>query len=777
MRWRNPLADSATWVGRSIRRFEDPALLRGEGHFTADLPARHWVRFIRSPVASGRLTHVIAPEGARLFTAADLVGVKPIRPVIESFGYVCIEQPVLAQDTVRYVGDLIGAIVAPSKEAAEDAADLVDIGIDSLPPLMDAAAAMAPGAARIHPGADGNLVVDAHMATPGHAAAVAGADRIVHAAIRSRRQNGLPIEPRAAHAAFDPATGRITLTCTAQMPHLMRTVIADLLGLDERDLRVVAPDVGGGFGQKMSLAPEYVVVVWLARHLRSTVAWTEDRRENLMSSFHSRDMQVAVEGAFDADARLVALTGDVVACVGAYAPFPNTAAVEPLMSLAELPGPYAVAEYACRARGVLTNTCTSAPYRGVARPAITLALERLMDRAAAAFGLEPAEIRRRNLITVFPHRTPTGLTYDEGTYQETLAQAVTLADLAAFRVRQAEGRKQGKYLGLGLSCFCERTGYGSIAFAARGMPVTPGWETVQIDMDPSGFVEARIGASPHGQGLRTTLAQIIADELGLAPNRIRIIHGDTDRTPYGWGTFASRSLVISGGACKLAAGKLRDRLAGLAGQAMEAAAADIVLEDGQARVIGTDRTIPLVTLARMAHHRVTGFAPGTAPGLAEQATYDPAGTFSNACHLAIVEVDAETYAVRIERFIVVEDAGQLINPMIVDGQICGGVAQGIANALYEEIIYDVSGDILSTTLADFLPPTAHEIPPIEIHHMVTLTDATITGAKGVGEGGTIGAPAAIIAAINDALAPFGAEINEMPATPRRIRDAIQAATA
>ncbi len=767
--------EPAAWVGRSIRRFEDPALLRGEGRFTADLAARHWVRFVRSPIASGRLRGVRAPSGARLFTAADLAGVAPIRPVIETFGYVCIEQPVLAQDTVRYVGDLIAAIVAPSKEAAEDAADLVELDIDPAPPLMDAAAAMAAAAPRIHPGAAGNLVVDARRTTPGHAAATAAAARTVTASIRSRRQNGLPIEPRAAHAAFDPATGRITLTCTAQMPHLMRTAIADLLGLDERDLRVVAPDVGGGFGQKMSLAPEYAVVVWLARHLRSTVAWTEDRRENLMASFHSRDMTVTVTGSFDAGARLIALTGDVVACVGAYAPFPNTAAVEPLMSLAELPGPYAVAEYDGRARGVLTNTCTSAPYRGVARPAITLAMERLMDRAAAAFGLDAAEIRRRNLIAKFPHTTPTGLVYDEGTYRETLDLALRVAAVPEFRARQAAALREGRYLGLGLCCFCERTGYGSDAFAARGMPVTPGWETVQIDMDPSGFVEARIGASPHGQGLRTTLAQIIADELGLAPDRIRIIHGDTDRTPYGWGTFASRSLVISGGACKIAAGRLRDRLIGLAGQALEAAAADIVLQGGQARVAGTDRAIPLAALARAAHHRVTGFAPGTAPGLAEQATYDPIGTFSNACHLAIVEVDIETYAVRIERFIVAEDAGRLINPMIVDGQIYGGVTQGIANALFEEIVYDASGDILSTTLADFLPPTAHEIPPIEIHHLETLTGASVTHAKGVGEGGTIGAPAAVLAAINDALQPLGVEIDEMPATPRRLRDAIQAA--
>ena len=280
------------WVGRSIRRVEDPALLRGEGRFTADLPARHWVRFIRSPVASGRLQHVRAPAGVRLFTAAELAGVAPIRPVIESFGYVCIEQPVLAQDRVRYVGDLVAVVVAPSREAAEDGADLVEIGIDAEMPLMTPAAATAPGAALIHPAATGNVVVDAALQTPGHATAFAGAFRTVRAAIRSNRQNGLPMECRAAHAAWDPATGRITLTCTTQMPHLTRTAIADLLGMAERDLRVIAPDIGGGFGQKMSLAPEYVVLTWLARHLRSSVGWTEDRRENLMASFHSRDMQV-----------------------------------------------------------------------------------------------------------------------------------------------------------------------------------------------------------------------------------------------------------------------------------------------------------------------------------------------------------------------------------------------------------------------------------------------------------------------------------------------------
>ncbi len=309
------------------------------------------------------------------------------------------------------------------------------------------------------------------------------------------------------------------------------------------------------------------------------------------------------------------------------------------------------------------------------------------------------------------------------------------------------------------------------------MDVTPGWETVEMTMDPSGFIEARIGASPHGQGLRTTLSQIIADELGTSPDRIKIVHGDTDRTPYGWGTFASRSLVIAGGATLMAARKVRAKLATMAGILLEAAAGDIVLEGDVARVAGTDRAIPVAELARAAYHQTHRFKGEITPGISENATYDPAGTFSNACHVAVVEVDVETGRVMIERFLVAEDAGRLINPMIVDGQIHGGVAQGIANALLEEIVYDDTGAILTGSLADYLPPTSREIPPIEIHHLVTLTDASITQAKGLGEGGAIGAPAAVVNAINDALSPFGVSIDEFPATPQRIRAALRAASA
>ena len=765
------------WVGRSIRRLEDPTLVAGRGRFAGDLPAARWVRFVRSPVAAGRIIRISAPEGALIVTAADLAAVKPIRPMLHKFNYVPISQPVLAREVVRFVGEPVAAVISPSREEAEDVADCVEVEIEASPAVVGADAALARGAELVHPEAAGNVAVEGRLKTPGFDTQVARAHERIRLDVRSHRQNALPIEPRAAHAVWDGASERITLTCATQMPHALRTIVADLIAMPESDLRVIAPDVGGGFGQKMSLAAEFVVVTWLARRLRSSVAWVEDRRENLVACFHSRDQTISLEGAFDAGAKLIGLSADIVADVGAYSCYPTTCAVEPLMAMAELPGPYDVREYACVSRGVLTNTCPMAPYRGVSRPVITLAIERLMDKAAAVFGLDPIEIRRRNLVKAFPHTTVTGLVFDEASYVETMEAAVNAAGVPAFRARQAKARAEGRYLGLGVATFCERTGYGTQAFAARGMEVTPGWETVEMSMDPSGYIEARIGASPHGQGLRTTLSQIIADELGTSPERIKIVHGDTDRTPYGWGTFASRSLVIAGGASLLAARKIRAKLIKMAGIMLEASADDIVLEADAARVAGTDRSIPLVMLARAAYHQTHRFKGEVAPGIVESATYDPLGTFSNACHVAVVEVDAETGRVGIEKFLVAEDAGRLINPMIVDGQIQGGVAQGIANALFEEIIYDDTGNILTATLADYLPPTAREVPAIEIHHLVTLTQASVTKAKGLGEGGAIGAPAAVLNAINDALSPFAVSIDELPATPQRIRAALRAADA
>ena len=764
-----------TWVGRRMPRSEDRALVSGHGWFTADAAAgARAVAFVRSPVARGRILGIEAPDGALVVTASELAGIGGIRPLLHRPDYVPVEQPILAGTEVTFAGQPVAAVLAASREEAEDVAEQVYVDLDVEDAVVDVDAALAAGAPLVHPHAAGNVLVEGKVETRGFAEAVANGAVVVEIDVRSRRQNATPLEARGGRAAFDRRTGRVTLTCSTQMPHMLRTGIADCLGMPERELRVVAPDVGGGFGQKMALIPEYVFLVWAARRFGGALAWIEDRRENLVASFHSRDQRHLVRGAFAPDGRLLAVEADIRCNVGAYSCYPVTCGVEPLMAMAEFPGPYDVREYKVRSRGVATNTCPMAPYRGVSRPAITFSMERLMDCAAGRLGIDPADIRRRNLVTTFPYKTETGLTYDEGSYVEAVDVAVETVDVPAFRARQRTAWAEGRYIGLGFAVFNERSGYGTPAFAARSMDITPGYERVEIAMDPSGHVELRIGASPHGQGLQQALRQLVADILGVAPDTVHVIHGDTDATPYGWGTFASRSMVICGGACKLAAEKLASRLRVVAGMLLQADAAGITLAEGEARV-PCGGQVRIAEVARAAYHRSHRFGNHQDSGLMAFATYDPPGTYSNACHAAIVEVDAETGGVRIERFVAVEDAGLLINPMVAEGQVQGGIAQGIANALLEEIVYDAAGNVLTASLADFLPPTAREIPQIEILHLETVTDASITKAKGLGEGGAIGAPAAVINAICDALTPFGVQLTEMPATPQRIRAAIRAA--
>lgn len=777
-----PAAEPQTWVGRALPRLEDPALVRGWGRYVADIASRDnclYAHFVRSPVASGRIVSVRGPVGARVFTAADLHGIKPIAPVLTRPDYVTVQTPILASDVVRFCGEPVAVVLAPTQAEAEDLAEEVVLDIEPLPPVMSAAAAVAPGARHVHDVSfptDPNVVVDGRMTTDGYAAAVESAAHVIDITVSSGRQSASPMEVRAAHVAVDRSTGRLTLSATTQMPHVVRTGIADCLGLDEDLLRVVAPDVGGAFGAKMALAREDVLLVHLARTLGRNIAWLETREENLLASWHSREQVYDVRGAFDQEGRLLALGADVVADVGAYSCYPITYGVEPLMAFGELTGPYQVGEYSVRARAVLTNKCPIAPYRGVSRPVQTLAAERLMDVAADRLGMDPVAIRMVNLIDTFPHVTPTGMVIDESSHKEALALAAETVDRDGFLARQAEAREQGRYLGLGFSSFAERTGYGTPAFAARSMEITLGYENVVLGMDPSGGVTVRVGTSPHGQGLRTSLAQLVADELGLEPSKVRVIHSDTDTTPYGWGSFGSRSMVMSGGAAKIASGELRTKLTRIAADVLECSPDDVELRDGAAWVRGVDVQVSLADLARRAYHSAHRLPEGESPSLEVTATYDPGGTFSNACHVAEVEVDVETGQVEIRRFVVVEDAGVLVNPAIVDGQVHGGVVQGLANALYEELVYDESGTLLTTSFMDFLPPTIAEVPRIEIRHLATMSDQTLTGAKGVGEGGAIGAPAAVVNAVCDALRPFGIELFHMPVTPHQIRAAVRAAT-
>ena len=771
------------WAGRSLRRFEDPALVQGLGRFVADVADQHrgalHAAFVRSPVPAGEIRSIEAPEGAPVLTAASFGGIRTICARLDRPDFVALETPVLATDTVRHPGEPVALVVAGSRAEAEDLAEQVVVDIEATRPVLDAAAATDPAAPRVHAGLDmpmgNNVVLDARFSTEGLDDAFDAADEIVALEIRAHRQNALPIEARGAVAAHDTGTGRTTLTAANQMPHMLRTALADILDIGEAELRVVTPEVGGAFGQKMCVPREYVALVAAARLLGATIAWIEDRSENLLASWHSRDHTYRLRGAFNRSGMLLGLDADIVCNIGAYSNYPVTFGVEPLMALAELPGPYRLSQYRVRSRAVTTNMCPIAPYRGVSRPVLTLAMERLMDTAARRLDLDPVEIRRANLVREFPYSMPTGLPVDPGSYVETLDAAAEALDVEGFRRRQARAAAEGRFLGIGFSVFGERTGYGTPAFAARAMEITPGYETVQLEMNPSGDVTARIGASPHGQGLATALSQLLADELGVEPRQVSVVHGDTDTTPYGWGTFASRSMVIAGGAAKLAAERLAAQLKEIAAHHLEASPEDIRLEDNSAVVAGTSVGVTVPEIARIAHHSSHLLPASMEPGLAVSATYDPAGTFSNACHGAIVEVDPDTGHVHLERFVAVADAGLEVNPMIVEGQIHGGVTQGIANALYEELVTDDDGNLLTASLMDFLPPTACEVPVIEVTHLQTITDASITGAKGVGEGGAIGAPAAVLNAISDALSPLGIEVNEMPATPARVRELIRRA--
>ena len=786
-------AEPPTWSGRSIPRLEDPAIIRGWGTYVADVAARNrqvlHARFVRSTVASGRLVSVAIPDDVTGFTAVDLVGVEPIRAVLHRPDFVEVATPILADDVVRFVGEPVAFVVAASEAEAEDAAERVVVEIEPLPAVLSAAAALAPDAVLVHPDVPEshpnapNVVIDGRITTPGVEDAFAGADRVISVRVSSSRQSAMPLEARAAHASYDRSSGRTTLHATLQMPHVTRTGIADCLGIAEDDLRVVAPDVGGGFGAKMTLAREDVALVWAARRLRRDVAWIETREENFLAAWHSREQVYDVDGAFTESGELIGLRGDLVCDVGAYCCYPVTWGVEPLMALAELSGPYKVQEYDVRSRGVTTNKCPIAPYRGVSRPMQVLAMERLMDEAAVELGLDRVAIRTTNLISEFPHRSPTGLVLDVASHVETLAAAAELMDLGDFAARQAKARQEGRYLGLGFSCFAERTGYGTPAMAARSRPfghqetkkslITPGFERVILTMDPSGGVTLRIGASPHGQGLKTSLAQLVCDQLGLVPQQVRVIASDTDATPYGWGSFASRAMVIAGGASMMAAQELAERLCTLAADRLGGLPNDIELADGRARLRGSESSVPISVLARDTYHSSHLNPDKGEPALEAVGVYDPGGTFANACHAAEVEVDPLTGRVEITRFLVAEDAGTLINPAIVDGQIHGGVVQGIANALFEELLYDDRGVLVTTSLMDFLPPTVAEVPDIEIAHIYTISPATLTGAKGVGEGGTIGAPAAVANAISDALRPLGVGIYHLPATPGRVRSAIR----
>ncbi|HTZ28503.1 MAG TPA: xanthine dehydrogenase family protein molybdopterin-binding subunit [Streptosporangiaceae bacterium] len=771
-------AQAGRWVGASVPRKEDRRMLLGRGRFTGDLTRAGMLHaaFARSPFAAAEVTGIdtsqalALPGVAAAFTAADL-GHPYLAAMLERDEFTPTRMPVLAGDQVRFAGEPVAMVLASDPYTAQDAAELVDVDWRPLEPVPSIEAAQDSAARQVHDALTGNCLVDLTMFDdPTLDGIFAAAPVVIDAVFRSARVAALPLEGRACLAEWDDRDQQLVLHVSTQVPHQVRSGVAQALGIPEHGVRVIAPDVGGGFGLKCVVGREEIAAADAARWLRRPVSWIEDRQENLTASFHGHEQRYRVRAGFGRDGRILGLAAEIDCDVGAYSAFPFTSAVEPLMACTELPGIYKVPAYRARGRAIATNKAPTAPYRGVSRPQIVLVMERLMEKAAAELGIGALGVRRRNMISPgeFPYTGVSGISYDEGSYRQSL-------DLAERQVKETflnvtpRGDSGGVMTGVGYACFSERTAYGTPTMSQRRMAMTPGYDTALVRMDPSGEVIVTTGTCGHGQGHETTFAQIVADRLGVHPAQVRLRQGDTDLASYGWGTWGSRSIVIGGGAADRAAALVARQLRQVAAHLLEASADDIELAGGSARVRGDDRAaLPVGELARIVHFQTHRLPEELRYGLEARASFDPPGTFSNACHAAMVTVDPGTGEIRLRRYLVVEDCGVVINPMIVDGQVAGGVAQGVGAALLERVRYSEDGQPGSTTLMDYLAPTAAELCPVQVTHLETASQFSETGAKGMGEGGMIGAPAAVLNAINDALRPAGISFDHVPVLPAEV---------
>jgi len=773
-------------IGARIKRTEDPRLLTGLGAFADDRQvarALH-VAFRRSDQSHARIRAIdcaaarAAPGVVAVFTAEDLTDVKPLIAASRMANYYATPILPLARGKVRYVGEPVVGVVADSRYQAEDALELVVIDYAPLPLVIDPEVAARAGTPLLHEEAGTNVLVSREFKRGDPDAEIAAAPMCVGGRFRMHRKTPVAIEPRVCLAEYDAGREALTLHSATQIPGIVRDALAEALDIPGHRVRVVAPDVGGGFGGKGSLYPEEIFVCAVARRLLRTVKWTGDRMEDLIANSHGFDEIVDAELALDNEGRLIALRADVIGDVGAYSIYPWTAVLEPVQVVSFLPGPYRLQNYRGRVRGVATSKAPLGPYRGVGRPISTFVMERLMDMAAVKLGLDAKEIRRRNLVsdTELPYKVASGIVWDKSGFQECLSAACGTIGYDALRARQKAARAAGRWIGIGIACYAELTGIGSRISVAPGMPINTGTETAMIRIDSTGAVTAAFGIASHGQGLETTLAQVVAEHLGVRVEDVRIVQGDSAAVNSGSGTYASRSMVLAGGAATLAAQAVRDKVLHAASHLLEAEVADLVADDGKISVAGTDRFVTFRDVARAVYSQMGRLPPDARDDLAATKTYDPVfGTTTSATHIAAIEIDPETYEVRIDHFIVAEDCGKLVNPMIVDGQVHGGVAQGIGAALYEEVVYDAQGQIMTASLADYLVPSACEIPPLQVTHIESVSPTTLGGFRGMGEGGTIGAPAVIANAVADALSPLGIEINELPITPERLFRLIAAA--
>jgi carbon-monoxide dehydrogenase large subunit len=764
-------------------------LLTGRGRYVDDLvlPRMVHMAFVRSPHAHAEVRDVDVGDARR---APGVVGVligadaarlcRPYRGVLLHYtGMKTGAMQPLATDRVRYVGEPVVAIAAEEGAAAEDAAQLVSVDYGPLPAVLSPEAAVAPDAPRIHPELGDNILYRTRLTAGDVDASFARAHRVYARTFTIGRHTGVPMEPRGLVAEFEPFTRALTLWMSTQVPHMMQAVVAELFGLPEHRVRVVAPDVGGSFGIKIHVYQDDMAACAMALALGRPVKFVATRRESFVSDIHAREQTVRVEVAADADGVLTGMRAAITAAVGPYSAYPRSSVVEGGQVLRLLPGPYRVRDYDATLTVVAQNKGITSQYRAVGHPIATAVSESMVELIARDLGLDPAELRRRNLVRPdeFPYASASGNVYDSGSYVAALERLLAAARYDERRREQAKARAEGRAIGIGIACFIELTGPGAQFYGVGGAPIS-GQEGTTVRLEPSGAVTVLSGVTEQGQGSRTALAQIVADELGVSLDAITVLSGDTAMVPYGGGTWASRGMPIGGSATVLAARALRARVRRVAGALLEAHEDDVELAGGRAVVRGaSDRGLTLAQLARTVHFRSNELR-GIEPSLEATVHYTnpQAWTFTNGAHLAVVEVDLETGAVRVIEYVAVDDCGRVVNPALVDGQVRGGIAQGLGGALMEHCAYDEGGQLLTTTLMDYAVPAARDLPSIEVHHLETPAPHVAGGFKGAGEGGTAGAPGALLNAVNDALAPYGAMITEQPVTAERVRRAIQAST-
>jgi carbon-monoxide dehydrogenase large subunit len=776
--------------GASVKRREDPRLITGEGMYTDDfkLPGMLHMAVLRSPYAHARITRLDTtkarahPGVYAVYTSSDLTGkVNPI-PCAWLLPDSDLKVPVftaLAADHVRFTGDGVALVLAEDRFVAQDALDLIEVDYEPLSVVTNQEAALAPGAPQLYDNVPGNLAFHWKFANGDAAGALQNAEVTLTQRFVQQRLVPNAMEPRSAVAQWTPGANELILYNTTQNPHIARFLIAVTLGIPENKVRVIARDVGGGFGSKIPFYAGEVLAIFASRETGRPVKWTEDRRENFLATIHGRDQIIDVELAARRDGTMTGLRVKNYANMGAYLSLAAPGVPTWLFALI-VPGCYTIQDYACDVYGVLTNTTPTDAYRGAGRPEAAYLMERMVDLLARKLGMDPVAVRRKNLIPAdaFPYTNAGTLLYDSGNYQGTLDLALEMAGYDTFRQEQQRLRQQGRYVGIGLSTYVEVCGLAP-SKAAGAMGFQGGlWEPAIVRVLATGKVVVLTGTSPHGQGEETTFAQLVAEELGVPVEDVDVVHGDTGAIPMGWGTYGSRTTAVGGTAILKATQKVVEKAKKLAAHLLEAAPDDIVHDHGRYHVAGSaGRAVTIQDVALQAN-LAWNLPDGMAPGLEESHFHDPTNfTFPFGTHVCKVEVDAETGQVQIRRYIAVDDVGRVINPMIVDGQVHGGVAQGIGQALYEHAIYDEAGNLITGSMMDYTVPNATQIPAIETARTETPCPHNLTGVKGVGETGTIASSQAVVNAVVDALAPLGITHIDMPLTPERVWRAMAQARA